>query len=30
MDKELAYEERLIKDFGHLVYGKWQKIDHAI
>ena len=21
MDKELEYEERLIKDFGHLVYG---------
>lgn len=30
MDKELMYEERLIRDFGHLVYGKWQKVDHAI
>ena len=30
MDKELMYEERLIKDFGHLVYGKWNAPEDAI
>lgn len=30
MDKKLAYEERLIKDFGHLVYGKWNAPEGAI
>lgn len=30
MDKELAYEERLIKDFGRLVYGKWNAPKDAI
>ena len=30
MDKELMYEERLIKDFGHLVYGKWNAPKDAI
>lgn len=30
MDKELAYEERLIKDFGSKVYGKWNAPEDAI
>ena len=30
MDKELEYEERLIKDFGQLVYGKWNAPESAI
>lgn len=30
MDKELMYEERLIENFGHLVYGKWNAPEGAI
>lgn len=30
MDKELAYEKRLIRDFGHLVYGKQNAPKNAI